>query len=79
MAKHDGRVSDPRKGRAPKAAPITEVADPKAYRSRPTLPGPFGDEEPPYEGTLAEVLERHAVDREAGMDPVLEYRIHGAP
>lgn len=56
-----------------------EKPDHRAYRSRPILPGPFGDEEPPFEGTLAEVVARHAVDTEAGMEPVLEYRVHGCP
>lgn len=49
------------------------------YRSRPTLPGPFGDEEPPYEGELHQVIARHAVDTEGGMAPVIEYRLHGCP
>jgi len=56
-----------------------ERPDHRVYRSRPTLPGPFGDEEPPFEGTLREVVARHAVDVEGGMEPVLEYRIHGTP
>lgn len=56
-----------------------ESPDHRAYRSRPTMAGPFGDDEPPFEGTLGEVVARHAVDTQAGMEPVLEYRIHGSP
>lgn len=74
------RVADPRRGRKPKApAAVTTADDGRSYRSRPTLPGPFGDDEPPFEGTLAEVLERAKIDREAGMEPVIEYRLPGAP
>lgn len=62
---------------APKAEKVEP--DPRMYRSRPTLPGPFGDDEPPFEGTLAEVLARHEVDTEAGMAPVIEYRTAGTP
>lgn len=53
--------------------------DPNLYRSRPTLPGPFGDDEPPFYGTRQEVQERAAVDAEAGMSPVVEYRLPGTP
>jgi hypothetical protein len=74
------RVGDPRRGRKAKApAAVATPDDGRSYRSRPTLPGPFGDDEPPYEGTLAEVLERAEIDREAGMEPVVEYRTAGSP
>lgn len=56
-----------------------ETPDRGHYRSRPTMPGPFGDDEPPFVGTLAEVVARHAADTEGGMEPVLEYRTHGMP
>ena len=61
----------------PKAEKVED--DPRSYRSRATLPGPFGDEEPPFLGTLQEVQERAAVDAEAGMAPVIEYRLPGMP
>lgn len=63
----------------PAPKPVKVEPDPRSYRSRPTLPGPFGDEEPPFEGPLPEVLERAAVDTEAGMAPVIEYRLPGLP
>ncbi len=73
------RVGDPRRGRKPKAPAVVKTADDgMQYRSRPTLPGPFGDEEPPYVGTLPEVLERAEVDRQAGMEPAVEYRTPGS-
>lgn len=74
------RFGDPRKGRKAKAVKVEALpTDGYAYRSRPTTPGPFGDAEPPFLGPLAAVLERHAVDAELGMEPVLEYRVKGAP
>lgn len=72
--------ADPRKApkvKAPKPEPVKTGGN--VYRSRPTLPGPFGDDEPPFYGELHEVLARHAVDVEGGMAPVLEYRFHGCP
>lgn len=63
----------------PKPKPVKVEEDPNSYRSRTTLPGPFGDDEPPFYGTLQEVQERAAVDAEAGMAPVIEYRIPGTP
>ena len=62
---------------APKAEKVEP--DPRSYRSRPTLPGPFGDDEPPFYGTRAEVEARALVDTEAGMAPVIEYRLPGTP
>lgn len=61
----------------PKPKEVKVATDPNSYRSRPTLPGPFGDEEPPFYGTRQEVQERAAVDAEAGMSPVVEYRLPG--
>lgn len=48
------------------------------FRSRTTAPGPFGDSEPPFEGTLGDVLARGHTDRDTGMAPVIERRVHGA-
>lgn len=74
------RVSDPRRGRKAKVpAAVLVKDDGRQYRSRPTLPGPFGDPEPPYQGPLGEVLERAEIDRAGGMEPVVEYRMPGAP
>ena len=53
-----------------------QAAGPALWRSRPTLPGPFGDSEPAYEGTEAAVRARHTADTLAGMAPVLE--LHSA-
>ena len=64
-----------RRRATPKPEP-TEV-DRREFRSRPTLPGPFGDDEPPFIGTYAEVMERATVDREGDMAPIVEYRVHG--
>jgi len=57
--------------RAKKAKPAP-VAVVHRWRSRPTLPGPFGDQEPPYAGPEADVRARHAADTLAGMAPILE-------
>lgn len=57
--------------RARKAKPESTAAA-QRWRSRPTLPGPFGDDEPPYEGDEAAVRARHEADTLAGMAPVLE-------
>lgn len=59
----------------PKLVPAED--DPRSYRSRATLPGPWGDEEEPYVATLPKVLERHAADTEGGMAPVVEYKLPG--
>lgn len=72
-----GRVADPRRGKAPKAEVVPEPSR-YLYRSRPTLPGPFG-EEPATEGTLAEVQARHAMDTDSRLAPVIEYRVPGVP
>lgn len=48
------------------------------YRSRPTAPNPFGDVEAPTEGTLAATLARGRADREAELQPVIEYLVPGA-
>lgn len=47
------------------------------YRSRPTAANPFGEVEPPTEGSLAEVLARGSADREAELHPVIEYKVPG--
>lgn len=47
------------------------------YRSRPTAANPFGEMEPPTEGPLAAVLARGRADRDAGLEPVIEYRVPG--
>lgn len=57
----------------PKPEPVAAV---QRWRSRPTRPGPFGDDEPPFEGTEADVRARHEADTLAGMAPVLE--VHSA-
>jgi hypothetical protein len=57
----------------PKPAPVVAV---QRWRSRPTLPGPFGDDEQPFEGDEAAVRARHEADTLAGMAPVLE--VHSA-
>jgi len=57
--------------RARKAKPAPAAAVHR-WRSRPTLPGPFGDQEPPYTGPEADVRARHAADTLAGMAPILE-------
>lgn len=50
-----------------------------SYRSRPTAPNPFGEVEPPTTGDdLDTILERARADRDAGMQPVVEYHIKGA-
>lgn len=49
-----------------------------SYRSRPTAPNPFGEIEEPYVGDLQQVIARARSDRESGMEPVIEYRRHGA-
>lgn len=48
------------------------------YRSRPTAANPFGEMETPTEGELAAVMARGRADREAGLEPVIEYRVPGA-
>lgn len=48
------------------------------YRSRPTAPNPFGQIDPPREGTLAETIRRGRNDRDVGLAPVIEYRVRGA-
>lgn len=75
-----GRMSDPRKGGSFKTKPTAPAAAPDEryrYRSRATLPGPFGDLDEPYEDTLESVLDRHADDDEAGLEPVVEYKVPG--
>lgn len=75
-----GRMSDPRKGGTFKVKAPTPAASPDEryrYRSRATAPGPFGDVDEPYEGTLADVLDRHADDDEAGLEPIVEYKVPG--
>lgn len=66
----------PRKAKVKaKAAPPEEWVPREGaptWRSRPTRPGPWGDDEPPFYGSEAEVRERHQVDTEAGMAPVIE-------
>jgi len=75
-----GRVSDPRRGRKPKAPPAEPPRDEGFhYRTRATQPGPFGDTEEPWEGPLPDVLKRAEADDAAGMAPVIEYRLPGAP
>lgn len=63
--------------RAVKAKPTADAPG-ERWRSRPTLPGPFGDDEPPFYGTEAEVRERAAVDQLGGMAPVVECYTGGA-
>lgn len=48
------------------------------YRSRPTAPNPFGDLEPATEGDLDTVLARARADRDAELNPVVEYKVRGA-
>lgn len=61
-------------------AAMSKAPKPEAviyYRSRPTAANPFGEVEPPTEGTLAAVLARGRADRDAGLEPVIEYRVPG--
>lgn len=48
------------------------------YRSRPTVPNPFGELDPPYVGDLDAVLARGRQERAVGSEPVIEYRSPGA-
>lgn len=60
------------KSKAPKPEPVI------FYRSRPTAANPFGEVEPPTEGKLAAVLARGRADRDAELEPVIEYRVPGS-
>lgn len=70
MARPRSILSEP-VPRATKAKPAPTVTVYR-WRSRPTLPGPFGGQEPPYEGTEPAVRARHEADTRAGMSPKLE-------
>lgn len=53
------------------------IPDTTHYRSRPTVPNPFGQLDQPFVGDLATVLARGRADRAIGLEPVIEYRKPG--
>lgn len=64
------------RAKAPTAAELAKGAE--EWRSRPTLPGPFGDDEAPYcSASEAEVRARAEVDTAGGMAPIVERRTKG--